>query len=104
MTTSSSSGAIRRSRPRRTQGVGWHRALGGVPEAVRRASALGRTCRPCRSCRHAGRAPLPVPSRGQNPVCAISNSGAAAFGRAERVLALAAHKPALCAHTAAHDW
>ena len=65
--------------------------------------ATGRTFRPGGSSRHEGRAPLPGPSIGRNPVCATINPGAAAFWRAERALALAAAKPAPCEHAAAHD-
>ena len=55
------------------------------------------------SSRHEGRAPLPAPGIGQNPVCATTNPGAAALGRAERVLVLVAGKPAPSTHAAAHD-
>ena len=104
MTASSSSGAFRRSRPRRTQGVGWHRV--GRRRRGRPASIGARPHVSALQVMQARRQSAPArPSKGQHFVCATSKSGAAAFGRAERALALEAHKPALCAHhTAAHDW
>ena len=66
------------------------------PEAPR-ARRLGHRSA-CGSGKHEGRATLLAPSINRDPVCATCTSGAAAFGRAERALALAARNFAPSAH------